>query len=164
MLENNSLFDKAFDFVIGNEGFYVNNPNDSGGETKWGISKKSFPNLDIKNLTKEQAKAIYKNGYWKREYDLLSNRDLAIRVFDMGVNSGTFNAEMTLQKAINHCGGNIVEDGDIGQLTLKEANLCHAGWLIERFRVERSKYYADCVQKRPKDLDFLKGWIFRNYL
>ena len=163
MVEEKSLFYKAFDFVIGNEGFYVNNSNDSGEETKWGISKKSFPSLDIKSLTKEQAKVIYKNGYWKREYDLLSNPNLAIRVFDMGVNSGTFNAEISLQKAINHCGGKLTEDGDIGSLSLKEANNCHQGWLLERFRVERSKYYADCVEERPKNINFLKGWIFRNY-
>ena len=53
-------FDSAFTIILGSEGGYVNDPRDSGGETKYGIAKKFYPNLDIKNLTVEQAKAIYK--------------------------------------------------------------------------------------------------------
>ncbi len=158
-----TTFDEAFNFTIGNEGGYVNDPYDKGGETKWGISQRSYPRLSIKSLTKEQAKSIYHNDYWKPAYDELLNKDLSIRLFDMAINSGAYNAEITLQKAINHCGGNIVEDGDIGMVSIKSSNLAHQGWLLERFRVERSKYYADCVDRKPNDLKFLKAWIFRNY-
>lgn len=158
-----TLFDDAFDFTIGNEGGYVNDPYDKGGETKWGISQRSYPRITIKTLTKEQAKAIYHNDYWKPEYDKFLSKDLAVRLFDMAVNSGPYNAEITLQKAINHCGGNIEEDGYVGMGTINAANAAHHGWLLERFRVERSKYYAVCVENKPTDLKFLKGWILRNY-
>ena len=60
----NEGFDKAFEFTIGVEGGYVNDPSDPGGETKFGVSKKSYPNLDIKNLTITQAKEIYYKDYW----------------------------------------------------------------------------------------------------
>lgn len=57
-------FERAFSCVLQNEGVYVNDPSDSGGETKYGISKRSYPNLDIKNLTLEEAKKIYFCDYW----------------------------------------------------------------------------------------------------
>jgi lysozyme family protein len=57
-------FDEAFDVLIGHEGGYVNHPGDPGGETKFGISKRAYPALDIKALTLGQAKAIYRRDYW----------------------------------------------------------------------------------------------------
>ena len=51
-------WDDVFDRLIGHEGEYSNDPNDPGGETKWGISKRAYPNLDIKNLTRDGAKTI----------------------------------------------------------------------------------------------------------
>ena len=59
-----SNFDRAFRFLIGEEGGYVNDPADPGGETKFGISKRAYPQLDIKSLTLDQAKAIYRRDYW----------------------------------------------------------------------------------------------------
>jgi lysozyme family protein len=56
--------DKAVDFILSKEGGYVNDPKDPGGETNFGISKREFPKLDIKALTKEQAREIYKLVYW----------------------------------------------------------------------------------------------------
>lgn len=57
-------FEQAIAFTLSWEGGYVNDPNDPGGETKYGISKKSYGHLDIKNLTVEQAEAIYYEDYW----------------------------------------------------------------------------------------------------
>ena len=57
-------FDKAFQLIVGLEGGYSNDPRDPGGETKFGVSKKYHPNLDIKNLTIDGAKAIYLKEYW----------------------------------------------------------------------------------------------------
>ena len=54
------VWDSAFDLLMLNEGGYVNNPNDPGGETKYGVSKKAYPDIDIENLTLEQAKKIYR--------------------------------------------------------------------------------------------------------
>lgn len=163
MVEN-PLFNKAFDFMIKNEGGYVNDPLDAGGETKWGISKRSYPNLDIKSLSKEDAKNIYRRNYWESEYDLLENQELSIRVFDMAVNSGHKNAHLLLQRAINACGGKISEDGIIGPQTVNQANSVQGGWLLERFRVERYNFYKRLADAYPARIKFLKGWMGRTYL
>ena len=55
-----TTFDHCIELVLGHEGGYVDDPNDAGGETNWGISKRAYKDVDIKNLTKEEAKAIYK--------------------------------------------------------------------------------------------------------
>lgn len=57
-------FEKAFGYMIENEGGYVFDKNDPGDETKFGISKKSYPHLNIKALTLEDAKKIYYEDYW----------------------------------------------------------------------------------------------------
>ena len=81
-------FDTAFDRLMGNEGGYSNELNDPGGETKWGISKRSYPDLDIKNLTREQAKAIYLRDFWIRGAMDQLPPAVAFQVFDFAVNSG----------------------------------------------------------------------------
>ena len=57
-------FDAAFERLIGHEGGYTAGVGDPGGETKFGISKRSYPREDIKNLTLEQAKVIYRKDFW----------------------------------------------------------------------------------------------------
>ena len=66
--------------ILGHEGGYVNDPQDPGGETNWGISKRSYPGEDIKNLTLDQAAAIYRRDYWDmaRAGDL-PGRERAVR-------------------------------------------------------------------------------------
>ena len=55
-----TTFNEIIEKVLEHEGGYVNDPHDAGGETNYGIAKRWYPNVDIKNLTKEQAKKIYK--------------------------------------------------------------------------------------------------------
>ncbi len=93
-------FDCAFDNLSYHEGGYVNNPADPGGETKYGISKRSYPKLDIKNLTREQAKAIYFSDFWgplpKGVHDTVK-----FHLFDLAVNSGHRLAIQMLQTAVD---------------------------------------------------------------
>lgn len=85
-MKNN--FDKAITFTLQWEGGYVNHPNDPGGETKYGISKRSYPDVDIKSLTVQEAKIIYKRDYWD-EMDLDEVEfPLDICMFDTGVLCG----------------------------------------------------------------------------
>lgn len=86
-------FDKAFDFIMKWEGGYVNHPKDPGGETKFGISKKSYPNLDIKNLTLEQAKEIYRVDYWVASGADKMEWPMSLVVFDTAVNMGVSRAK-----------------------------------------------------------------------
>lgn len=83
-----SYFEAAFQLVVGEEGGYVNDPHDPGGETRYGISKRAYPNLDIANLTLQQAHDIYRRDYWDRlNLDALS-WDKALLEFDAAVNQG----------------------------------------------------------------------------
>lgn len=81
-------FDEAVAHILRFEGGYVNDPADPGGETKYGISKRAYPQLDIKNLTVEDAKAIYYRDYWlPAGCDSLPTA-AAFLVFDFAVNAG----------------------------------------------------------------------------
>lgn len=93
-----SDFDRAFAFVVGEEGGYVNDPRDPGGETKYGISKRAYPTMDIQNLTVEAAKVIYRRDYWDRLQ--LDNRPYgpALCIFDCGVNQGVTLAQRLLNQ------------------------------------------------------------------
>ena len=85
-------FEDAFEFVVGEEGGYVNNPADPGGETKYGISKRAYPAEDIKNLTLDRAKALYKRDYWDAlNLDARPYRE-ALCLFDCAVNNGVTRA------------------------------------------------------------------------
>lgn len=70
---------------------YVNDPNDPGGETKYGISKRAYPNLDIKNLTLSHALNLYYADYWYIAKSL--SFPLNVCVFDCAVNQGTKTAK-----------------------------------------------------------------------
>lgn len=108
----NPLFDAAFAEVIGNEGGYVNDPNDPGGETKYGISKRSYPHLDIPNITLEQAEQIYLTDYWQKAGCDLCPAALAIIQFDCAVNNGVGQAVRLLQQGLG-----VAADGIIGPQT-----------------------------------------------
>ena len=108
-----STFDQAFDVLIGHEGGYVNNPKDPGGETKYGISKRSYPGLDIKSLTLAAAKAIYLRDYWQAGRCDVMPPSLALLHFDACVNNGVRQAAKFLQQALR-----VADDGAIGPKTL----------------------------------------------
>lgn len=95
-------FDSAFEIVVGIEAGYVNDPKDPGGETKFGISKRAHPDLDIRNLTLDQAKLIYKSGYW----DALGLDGLSwkwqLSLFDCAINQGTHFALTELQADLDY--------------------------------------------------------------
>ena len=59
-------FDDIIEVVLHHEGGYVNDPDDPGGETNFGVAKRSHPDVDIANLTKDGAKEIYKEHYWDK--------------------------------------------------------------------------------------------------
>ena len=83
--EEMSKFDEIIEGVLKHEGGYVNDPTDLGGETNFGITKRFYPDVDIKNLTEEGAKEIYKKDYWdKNKVDDLPD-DLKHIYFDMCV-------------------------------------------------------------------------------
>ena len=112
----NADFDKCVQLVLDREGDYVNDPRDPSGETKYGISKRAYPDLDITNLTVDQAKAIYKRDYWdKAKCDELPE-SVALAVFDGAVNHGVMAYVASLQKALR-----VDAEGIIGPIKLGAA-------------------------------------------
>lgn len=129
------IFDDCFKKLMEIEGGYVNDSRDSGGETKYGISKKAYPEVDIKNLTLQQAKDIYYQDYWKRcKCDYLPDC-LCMAVFDYAVNSGTIKAIKSLQVALG-----VTVDGIIGNQTIGAANRVPLGPVIESIHSERLNF------------------------
>ena len=151
-------FHRCFNATMIEEGSYVNNPNDPGKETKFGISKKQYPDLDIPNLTIVEAERIYRDDYWKRCScdDLVWPLDLY--VFDTAVNLGCDEkASFRTQKLLQHTLG-VVEDGIIGPVTLRAAASVAANRnFLARFMTNRLKYY----QSLPTYPEFGTGWTIR---
>jgi len=145
--------------TISLEGGYVNDPTDAGGETKFGISKRSYPSVDIKNLTPEQAIEIYKKDYWDNvNIGLLSNEKVASKVFDIGVNMGSGVAIRFLQQIAG-----VKEDGILGKDTAFAINTRPAEYVIDELCRRQLLRYADIVIKKPEQIKFLKGWINRAF-
>lgn len=105
-------FDIAFDRLLGHEGGYSLDPQDPGGETNWGISKRTYPHLNIKDLTREQAKAIYRRDFWDRIHGDEVYDGVAFQAFDFAVNSGIFTAVRYLQRAVG-----VADDGHWGPVS-----------------------------------------------
>lgn len=106
-------FDVAFARLISNEGGYVNDAADPGGETNWGISKRSYPDIDIKNLTRDGAKEIYFRDFWIGGQMNQFAGAIAFQVFDAAVNHGIRRAIKLLQAAAG-----VKQDGNIGPVTI----------------------------------------------
>lgn len=83
-----SFFPAAFAIIIGVEGGYVNDPADPGGETQYGITKRTYPHEDIANLTLERAQEIYRRDFWDKINCDAMSWELALITFDCAVNSG----------------------------------------------------------------------------
>lgn len=150
-------FDEAVAIVLRHEGGYVNNPSDPGGETNFGISKRAYPSVDMKTLTRDEAKLIYRRDYWLTLYDQVTDQRLANGLFDFGVNAGTAQAVKTLQKALNDVlAGPILTDGVFGPGTLSAVNAANPDKLMMRFNVRRITYYASL--NKP---EFVLGWVTR---
>ncbi len=171
-----TLFEKCVSVVLSNEGGYQCDPADIGNftasgilrGTKYGISARIFPRLDIKNLTEDQAKSIYFKYYWKpMNLEGLKDELLVLHLFDHGVNAGKRTAIRMLQRLAE-----VEADGIIGPVTEKAVNECKPrskvidGYgllytLTEYYIYERYCYYTDLGNRRPITKRYMKGWYSR---
>ena len=106
-------FDTAIERVLQHEGGYVLNPSDPGGETQWGISKRSYPSVDIRALTRDGAKALYESGFWRPVALTVDDGALQFQLMDAAVNHGMGNAVRMLQRAVG-----VADDGHWGPTSL----------------------------------------------
>lgn len=144
-------FELAIPTVLQNEGGYVYDPEDAGGETNFGISKASYPNVDIKNLTKEEASEIYRKDFWK--FDGIEDQAVATKLFDAYVNMKSHAikaAQEVTQQTV---------DGQYGPHT--EAAINSTSDFLDKFRARLVQYYQQIVEFNPEDEKFLHGWLRR---
>lgn len=145
-------FTKIIDRVLDHEGGYVFHADDPGGETKFGISKRAYPNLDIKNLTREQAIEIYRQDYWNRINGDKLPEEIAYQVLDAAVNHGIGNAIRMLQRAVN-----VADDGYWGPRSERALASKHPADVVLLYIAERLEFYT----KLSTFSTFGKGWVRR---
>ena len=160
----------AFDQIIGlvleneighdpkNPDGYVNNPHDPGGETKFGISKRYHPDVDVKNLTLDGAKAIYRNEYYLANHlDQLNDVRVQYYMLDMIVNMGS--GKHLIQTALF-----VTSDGKIGPETIAAANGRDVHGLLDALLELRVKQYVHDIVVNPDELYALPDWIRRAFM
>ncbi|NNP74200.1 secretion activator protein [Acinetobacter defluvii] len=157
-------FDEAFKRLIGHEGKFTNDRNDRGnwttgiigkGElkgTKYGISAMTYPDLDIRNLSLEKAKAIYKRDWWDKINADQIDSAIIFQVWDFAVNAGMGTAKRKLQKAVG-----VAEDGIIGKHTIQAINDTEINDVLLKFNAERLRYYTSLNTWNL----YGKGWTLR---
>ena len=146
-------FHRCIEPILTEEGGYVNHPNDPGGETKFGISKRAYPHLAIRNLTRARAVSLYQSDYWQPIRGDQFPNPLALLLLDTAVNMGTQTAIRFLQRALN-----LPDDGLIGPQTLNAVkNHSAPGDLLTHIAAERAYRYKGL---RHTDT-FARGWYRR---
>lgn len=144
-------------------GAYTRDPDDRGGETKWGVSKTTHPHLNIKALTYNQAVEIYRTQYWNELYDYILSDTTAFKIFDMGILNGKRTAVKILQKAIKSCGLLVRVDGLFGPLTLTATNNTNMEQLYEQYIKLFDTRFRRLVIRIQSNKKFLRGWLNRLY-
>jgi len=157
-------FNEAFDFVVGAEGGFGNDPNDRGnwttgiigeGEckgTKFGISAMSYPDMDIEQLSLIDARDIYCRHYWRPMYCELLSYAQAVCLFDCAVNQGKRRSAKFAQRAA--C---VTADGIMGMQTIGAMHRMKNNLFVDCFLAEREKHY-----RLLSTFDrYGKGWMNR---
>lgn len=142
---------RILDHIIEVEGGYVNDVNDPGGETKYGITKRSYPDLDIKNLTEQEARSIYRRDFIAPFVSVRDER-LRLMVIDAGVNHGVKRAERWLRDHPTFMG--FTNHRLRFYATLARFNFYGRGWINRIMKVQKITAtlpgYADMlVDHRP---------------
>lgn len=145
-------FKDAVEIILSHEGGYVNHKDDPGMETNYGISKRSYPNLDIKSLTREEAKKIYLRDFWNKVRGDSLPFGVALIMFDFAVNAGVGTAVKALQHAVG-----AKEDGILGDLTMARVGTVNKNFICEKLTTYRILHYTSLKTFGT----FGKGWIDR---
>ena len=169
--------------IVAREGGYVNDPDDPGGATNFGVTIHTMRRLgldltgdgqvtplDVKKLTRDRAVEIFIDHYFKGPKLHLLPEPLQATVFDMYVNAGG-NAVKILQRLLNKLGADLVVDGALGPMTL---GACHRAFekdpkrFVDAYAIERRNYYYAIGDRRPASRKYARrrdggkgGWIMR---
>jgi len=161
-------FENAIIKVLANEGGYVNNPHDPGGETKYGITKKYLEEVgrpcdNMQEYTKEQAELEYRILWDKYNFQQINDNAIATSVFSAAVNIGKSEAVKIIQRACNKVNAKpvLIVDGIFGAKTSYAINSYEdKRRLLLVFRKMRADFYHELVNRDPeKYRRFLNGWL-----
>jgi lysozyme family protein len=159
---SSSRFNIAVEYVLQNEGGLSNNPNDRGGLTKFGISKASYPNIDIQNLTRDDAIKIYKKDMWDRfKLERIKDQDILNKVFDMIVLMGKARATLLFESTLIKLGFSIPKDGILDDEMVHIINNYNSGTLLAKYREELKRFIDRIVETNPTQKVFYRGWLNR---
>ncbi len=153
-------FNIFIEIILRHEGGWVHDLDDWGGETNFGITKRRYPDLDIKNLTLDKAKQIYYNDFYlPMNLHYIESDLLALHIFDMGINAGPKTAIKLLQGILNGCD----DDGTIGPVTAQALSYAMVTTKVTEAYIARriERYYE--VSLLRNNQKYLKGWINRVY-
>ena len=179
--------EEAFEKLLVHEGFYSNDPDDLGGETIYGISRKNWPvwtgwsivdsyknkSNFIENLKRDmQLKSLcvvfYKKNFWDvNDVELITDDKIQYELFDTGVNTGTVKAAMFFQEALNLCNRNqqdypdLKVDGDIGLTTLSAFLKCRKDSVYKTMNLLQGEYYMNITRNKPVQEKYFNGWLNR---
>lgn len=159
-------FLSAVAIVLAHEGGLVDNPADPGGITNFGISLASYPDLGadgIRNLTRDDAIAIYWRDWWQRyDYEALLG-PIGAKVFDGAATMGNAAAVICLQRALRAAGQSIADDGVLGPETIGAMQGPPPAVIMAALRSELAAHYRLVAEARPQEAVFLTGWLNRAY-
>lgn len=141
-----SNFDYAFGIVVGIEGGYVNDPKDPGGATRYGISKRTYPNEDIPNMTLDRAKFLYQRDFWDKTWDALPWHE-SLCAFDCAVLQGQGRASKWLQLTSGKPQSQFIQDFQAERSLQLASQSTFAtfgrGWMRRLFKI------AQLAEKQP---------------
>lgn len=184
-----AYFNPAVEFVLKNEGGFVDNVSDPGGATNFGVSLRLLRSLsvevlrrigvfrmgealtvnDIENLTSPQAELVYKFAFWDQApFDKIQDQDICNYLFDCAVLHGINQAVKLIQRALwsvyrNINYQSIIDDGLLGDGTIGLINATTTRSIFMALMAERAGLMRLIVAERPKDREFLNGWLERCY-
>lgn len=169
-------FKKSFDQVLANEGGYVNDPVDPGGETYKGISRKNWPlwmgwqiidlmegypgfpqSLDNHTGLQDEIKLFYQTNFWNKIHgDQITDQAVAESIFDFAVNTGILPAVYLAQKVAD-----TTSDAVIGPKTIAAINSFNPDHFLAAFAIEKIRRYIAICQKHEPSKKYFFGWVSR---
>jgi lysozyme family protein len=167
-----TTFDLAFEYTMQNEGGdrFTNDPFDSGGATKYGVTKHSYERYlgrevsisEIQNLTEDEAKQFYTDVFWRPLHlDGIAAPAVAIAIFDTGVLYGPRYAARAAQDVANQKGSSLKLDGVLGDKSRAAINSVPSDDFLIRYHIGILNRIDLVVRHDSKNEVFQKGWKTR---
>jgi lysozyme family protein len=175
-------FDLAIPVILSHEGtptnYWVDDPDDPGGQTCWGISMLmirregitaqdlGIASLDapecLKAVQLDRIRWVYKKFFWDRYgYGSIADQRVATKVFDGAVNFGPARAAVMAQRVAKAVSPNLQVDGAFGPASLAAVNAMEPDAFLAGFRKQQEDYYNLRAATNPKLRKFLHAWLSR---